>query len=126
MRNDADGDGVPNWRDRTAFGRGPSEKVVKVRQGNADSVVSFGEGRAIKKAGRKVTNQMVTGGPVAGRSVIAGDRGYARGPVSVRGAGRDTGTTDVLKPSARADYMKQPAAGRGVAFGRTRMPGDPI
>ena len=126
MRNDSDGDGVPNWRDRTPNGRAPSEKVVKVRQGNADSVVSFSGGRSVKRGGRLVQNMMLRNVVPAGRSVVAGERGYARGPVSVRGTGRDTGVTDPNKPSARADYVKQPALGRGVPFGRTRMPGDPI
>ena len=130
MRNDADGDGVPNWSDRTPNGRAPSTKIVKVRQGNVDSVLSFAGRRAVKRRGGMVSNavqnQMLRGGPVGGRSVLADFRGYARGPVSVRGQGRDTGTTDPLKPSARADYLKQPTAGRSVPFGRTRMPGDSI
>ena len=141
IRRDTDRDGVPDFRDQDDDNDGildrfdrsprrvvPSSKVVKVRQGNGTSILSFFKGAKLKKkkSGAKMTIGMVGTGVVIPRSAVAGQRGYAQGPVSVRGEGRDTGTTQPTKPSSRADYVKLPALGRVKAVGRTRFPGDPI
>jgi len=141
FRRDTDRDGVPDFRDQDDDNDGildrfdrsprrvvPSSKVVKVRQGNGTSILSFFKGAKLKKKKSVAKNGMLKPAIVMApqRSVVAGKRGYAQGPVSVRGEGRDTGTTQPTKPSSRADYVKLPALGRVKAVGRTRFPGDPI
>lgn len=142
MRRDSDRDGVPDRIDRDDDNDGildrfdrsprrvvPSSKVVKVRQGLfGTSILSFAKGMKLKKKKSSARNAPMQPAIVAApqRSVVAGARGYAQGPVSVRGEGRDTGTTQPTKPSSRADYVKLPALGRVKAVGRTRFPGDPI
>ena len=126
---DDDNDGILDRFDRSPRRVVPSSKVVKVRQGPfGTSIVSFFKGMKLKKkksGGRNAPMQpAIVMAPQ--RSVVAGSRGYAQGPVSVRGEGRDTGTTEPTKPSSRADYVKLPALGRVKAVGRTRFPGDPI
>jgi hypothetical protein len=100
-----------------------TDKVVKVRKGHRDDVVSFFGNNQRKGT---VAHQMLPHRGVVGRSVVADSRGYARGPVTVRGAGRDTGIVNTTTPSARADVAKIPARGRAIEFGRVRLPGDPI
>tara|TARA_R110002126_G_scaffold177801_1_gene326730 strand:- start:689 stop:1114 length:426 start_codon:yes stop_codon:yes gene_type:complete len=141
MRRDSDRDGVPDRIDRDDDNDGildrfdrsprrvvPSSKVVKVRQPFGTSILSFFKGAKLKKKKSGARNAPMQPAIVAAprRSVVAGARGYAQGPVSVRGEGRDTGTTEPMKPSSRADYVKLPALGRVKAVGRTRFPGDPI
>ena len=141
-RRDSDRDGVPDRIDRDDDNDGildrfdrsprrvvPSSKVVKVRQGLfGTSILSFAKGMKLKKKKSAAKNGMLQPAIVMGpqRSVVAGSRGYAQGPVSVRGEGRDTGTTQPTKPSSRADYVKLPALGRVKEVGRTRFPGDSI
>ena len=149
-RRDSDRDGVPDRMDRDDDNDGildrfdrsprrvvPSSKVVKVRQGFfGTSILSFGKGMKLKKKKSGGRNEMMQPAIVGmrqpaiviapQRSVVAGSRGYAQGPVSVRGEGRDTGTTEPTKPSSRADYVKLPALGRVKEVGRTRFPGDSI
>jgi len=141
LRRDTDRDGVPDFRDQDDDNDGildrfdrsprrvvPSSKVVKVRQPFGTSILSFFKGAKLKKKKSGAKNAMLQPAIVMApqRSVVAGKRGYARGAVSVRGEGRDTGTTQPTKPSSRADYVKLPALGRVKAVGRTRFPGDPI
>ena len=142
MRRDSDRDGVSDRIDRDDDNDGildrfdrsprrvvPSSKIAKVRQGIAGtSILSFFKSAKLKKKKSGGRNAMVqpTIVPAPQRSVVAGQRGYAQGPVSVRGEGRDSGTTQPTKPSSRADYVKLPALGRVKAVGRTRFPGDPI
>lgn len=140
-RRDSDRDGVPDRIDRDDDNDGildrfdrsprrvvPSSKVVKVRQPFGTSILSFAKGMKLKKKKSGARNAMMQPAIVAApqRSVVAGARGYAQGPVSVRGEGRDTGTTQPNKPSSRADYVKLPALGRVKEVGRTRFPGDSI
>ena len=125
---DDDNDGILDRFDRSPRRVVPSSKVVKVRQGPfGTSIVSFFKGMKLKKksGGRNAMVQPAIV-PAPQRSVVAGARGYAQGPVSVRGEGRDTGTTQPTKPSSRADYVKLPALGRVKEVGRTRFPGDSI
>ena len=108
-----------------------SNKVVKVRKGHRDDVVSFGDHGQRKGANSQGRHQgLVKNAMVSAmfnrRSVIAEERGYARGPMTERGVGRNTGITSVNVPSARADLEKRPSLGRGKPFGYTRMPGDGI
>lgn len=126
---DDDNDGILDRFDRSPRRVVPSSKIAKVRQGIfGTSILSFFKGAKLKKKKFGGRNAMVQPAivPAPQRSVVAGQRGYAQGPVSVRGEGRDTGTTIPTKPSSRADYVKLPALGRVKAVGRTRFPGDPI
>ena len=126
---DDDNDGILDRFDRSPRRVVPSSKVVKIGQGIAGTtILSFFKGMKLTKKKSGGRNAMMQPAIVAApqRSVVAGARGYAQGPVSVRGEGRDTGTTQPRKPSSRADYFKLPALGRVKAVGRTRFPGDPI
>ena len=152
MRKDSDGDGVPDWRDRDddndgvldKYDRTPrgrsflkrrrvgSQKIVKNRTGKGSSVLSFAGPVLLKRktdagtpAPRMATPAVVS--PTGGmRSVVSTQRGYARGPVTLRGQGRDTGVTNVNAPSARADLVKKAAPTTFTEHGRSRRPGERI
>lgn len=147
LRRDTDRDGVPDWRDRdddndgvldrydrTPKGRGKragSTKIVKPSRGFSQVILSFAGGRLLSRkndtpqAPGTVAAAIVP--PSSGlRSVVSEQRGYARGPLTVRGQGRDTGVTKLDSRSSRADLVKRSAPQRFTQHGASRKPGDSI
>lgn len=153
LRRDTDRDGVPDWRDqdddndgvldrydRTPKGRrlnmkrgkrAGSTKIVKPSRGFSQVILSFAGGRLLSRkndtpqAPGTVAAAIVP--PSSGlRSVVSEQRGYARGPLTVRGQGRDTGVTKLGSPSSRADLVKRSAPARFTQHGASRKPGDSI
>ena len=152
LRKDTDNDGVPDWRDRDddndgvldKYDRTPkgrsfmtkrrvgSQKIVKSRDGKKTSVLSFAGPMLLQRktnsaapASNMATPAVVS--PTGGlRSTLSTQRGYARGPLTLRGQGRDTGVTKVDTRSARADLVKMAAPTRFSEHGRTRRPGERI
>jgi hypothetical protein len=95
-------------------GQAPSTKVSKVRDAMGSTVLSK-RGNMWKRKKLKRTANAARGGNERARGMrswIASQRGYWAGPSGLRGAGRDTGTVNLLAGSSRADLTKVSAPGR--------------